>query len=75
MIRTTEPRYEPIPPYGELFTIEEFKRLVRNGEFSSCDGCAEYATETHATNVFANPDEIHDDIIDERFTHIIWYNK
>lgn len=62
---------QPIPKYGDLITIEEFKQCVQCGAFIPYDGDGCYATETRMdddSNVWM------DDAPDWA-THVMWFNR
>lgn len=64
-----------LPDFGDLMTIEEFKGHVESGMFIDYDGTGYYATSTQESDLYARPSDIRAGIIDNRFTHIAWYNK
>jgi len=59
-----------VPEYGELYTIEEFAKLVRMGGITEDDG-----------NGYWSDGEYCDDSTDvlagkgSRNTHVVWFNK
>ncbi|NJL70805.1 MAG: hypothetical protein HC888_03950 [Candidatus Competibacteraceae bacterium] len=60
----------PLPDYGDLFPIDEWKEAVKNGSFIPYDGTGYYATETEMdidTDSFEPPPKW--------ATHVAWFNK
>jgi DNA-directed RNA polymerase subunit RPC12/RpoP len=70
-----EIKWEKIPKYGDLFTIEEFIENVECGGFTNDDGKGNYAMKDKMSNICVTPSEIIDGEIDKRFTHVVWFNK
>lgn len=71
-----EPKWESLPDYGDLMTVEDFAEAVRSGCFIDYDGFGEYATATQTSRIRIYPSEFRrTKIVDKRFTHIIWFNK
>lgn len=67
--------WEPIPSYGDVFTIKQFDRLVPNVIDSDC-GSGYLATENEMSDVDCfKYDE--DDFLKNHpiFTHVVWFNK
>lgn len=65
----------PIPEYGDLFTIEEFRRMCLNGDIIDDDGSGNYATDTQMSEELAVPSDICCDIINRKYTHVVWFNR
>jgi len=68
--------WEPLPDYGELFSIDEFNRALRAGLFNNYDGHGYYATKTHMSTVYIAPSKF--SIATARLmnaTHVMWFNK
>ena len=65
----------PQPDYGDLFTIEEFKKHCEGGSFIDYDGSAYYATDKLMTRIAVTPSEIRNGKVDKRWSHIMWFNK
>mgnify|MGYP003396383695 FL=1 len=69
---------EPIPNYGDKFSIDEFHKGVRSGLFTDYDGHGYYATEKEMTCIrvylpdFRGPQlgDIH-----HVYPNIIWFNR
>jgi hypothetical protein len=64
-----------LPDFGDHMTREEFAEQATNGFFVDSDGSGYYATESHETNILANPSDFAKGKIRDDFTHIMWYNK
>ena len=70
-----EVKFEEIPSYGDLFTIEDFRGYCLDGVIMDDDGSGNYATHDQMSNVDAQPSLIEKGEIDLRFTHVVWFNK
>jgi len=66
--------WEPLPTYGDLFTVREFMCSVESGLFIDNDGIGYYATDTQMSDLEAIPSQFNPDI-DPIFTHVMWFNK
>ena len=71
---------EPIPSYGDLMTIEEFKDTVDCGGFIDYDGYGHFATEDHTMGITkVYPSEVKEDFLEmcreHKITHICWFNR
>jgi len=66
---------EPIPQYGDIFTLDEFVKCVEDGSFMDHDGSGNYATETGMSNKDVYPSDIKSGNIDRKWTHVVWFNK
>jgi hypothetical protein len=58
------------PDCGDLYTMEEFKKMVDDGFINDNDGIGRYADgkyEYHDIYTVYN--------LDESYTHVMWYNK
>lgn len=74
-VRKPEAQWRPIPEYGDLFTVEQFKEMCDSGCLINSDGSGEYATETACSRVEALPSDFKRGIINRDYTHVVWYNK
>ena len=59
---------------GELYTIEQFKEMVKNGELTDEDGYGYYATQTSKSDLIIEPSDILENIVRDDFSHVIWFN-
>lgn len=67
---------QPIPDYGDVFTIEEFKKDCDAGLFVNSDGMGYYGFKDMMSSVPCYPSKIRTGektVI--KFTHVIWFNK
>lgn len=64
------PTMEPIPDYGDHFSVDEFQSLEACNAITPDDGCGYYATESFMSDVgvFASH-------IPEWATHVVWFNR
>lgn len=60
---------------GELYTLEKFISMVRNGGFIDDDGWGYYATDMTKSDINIYPSDISENIYRTDFTHIIWFNR
>ena len=60
---------------GDLYELEKFISMVRNGGFIDDDGWGYYATETTKSDISIYPSDISENIYRTDFTHIIWFNR
>lgn len=72
-----EIKWDDIPPYGDLFTKEEFRSFCEEGGFLDSDGFGNYASKDKISNIEICPSDFklgtfHED---PEFTHIVWFNK
>ena len=67
----------PMPDYGDVFTVEEFKGCVRTGAFIDYDGSAHPAKlidgKIMLSHEYIKPSRIHE--LSEDATHIAWFNR
>ncbi len=64
---------EPMPPYGDLFTREEFSERVRLGLFINYDGTGYFATKDGMNR--ANRVDCSKLEFPEWATHVAWFNR
>lgn len=60
---------------GDLYTLERFIDLVKNGGFIDDDGFGYYATDDVKSDITIYPSDIMENIYRKDFTHIIWFNR
>lgn len=69
-----QPGYEePIPEYGHVMTMEEFRESVRLGMFIDYDGSGYPAKDGKMMRKYIRPSDL--DQIPEDATHVVWFNK
>ena len=68
-------KWEPIPDYGCLMTLEEFVEDVDCGCVIDYDGSGNYATKDKMSSKPAIPSVIGAGIVDKSFTHVVWFNR
>lgn len=56
-------------------TFDDFIFCCESGGFIDYNGEGIYAFGTEATDVTVSPSQITDGEIDQRFTHVVWFNK
>jgi hypothetical protein len=66
-------------PDADLMLLHEFANAVREGAFTNYDGWGYYATKDKETEIIIRPNHVWDDIVDlrvdEKLTHVMWYNR
>lgn len=68
-------KYEPIPDYGDLMTMEDFVESCKDFSFLDEDGTGYYATATQKSNKPINPSDVMGETYDKSFSHVVWFNK
>lgn len=67
---------DPIPHYGDIFSLKIFIERCQDGSFMDNDGIGFYALETGMSRKNeATPSQIINNIIDYSWTHVAWFNK
>lgn len=71
-----ERRMEPIPEYGDLMTLGNWRGCVELGLFVDYDGSGYLATATEMyTGIDIYPSQLKIFEFPEWVTHIVWFNK
>lgn len=70
-----ELKWEDLPDYGDLMTLQEFEDCVVNGAFIDYDGHGHYASQTQESDAIVYPSDLMGRGFDRNFTHVIWYNR
>lgn len=70
-------KYEPLPDPedGEHMTIQDFTQATKDNFFTEDDGTGYYATETQMTNKVIVIQDTITRKLDDRFSHVVWFNK
>lgn len=66
---------EPLPNYGVLHTLTEFKGMVRRGAVMDHDGYGFYATREQVSEHPARPSDIRAGRVNEDYAFVLWFNK
>ena len=67
---------EPIPNYGDLFTMAAFINECKIGGIMGSDGTGYYAIPPSVYYEHPiRPFDLAHDVVDTRFTHVMWFNK
>lgn len=61
--------FEPLPDYGDLMTLAEFKQYLDDGSINSDDGTGYFATATQMSRLTAFG------LAPEWATHVMWFNN
>lgn len=69
------PKYQGIPDYGDLMTIEKFLEYVRDGDFIDYDGHGNYSKPNVMSDIRVYPSDVKYNMIRKDFTHVIWFNR
>lgn len=65
---------EPLPKYGDLFTLAEFQKMVDSRFFTDYDGYGCYATESQ----MSSEDTVRPSMAGQPpdwATHVVWFNR
>jgi len=68
-------KFESIPDYGDLMTMQVFINSVKIGAFTDYDGFGNLSTETQMSNRQLSPSQLRTRKIPKWATHIVWFNK
>jgi len=67
-----------LPPFGDLFTLEIFVKMVQAHALVDGDGTGYFATATKYSDIIARPSTIENGFPMNHtgpFTHVLWCNK
>lgn len=67
--------WKPLPDYGDLITIEDFEYAVLHNAFIDYDGYGYYAMKDKMSDVKIWPSKFEEKGRDNRFTHVVWFNR
>ncbi len=67
--------WKPLPDYGDLFTMKEFVRDCEKGYLTNYDGHGFLAASNQMSNIIVHPSTRHHYANDNRFTHVMWFNR
>ena len=70
-----EARMRPLDDDDEHMTMGDFVEACECGGFIDYDGFGYYATATEKTDLVVCPSDWRKCKIDDRWTHVVWYNK
>ena len=59
----------------QRFTLDEFKKMCKDGDITDDDGYGKYASEKAVSNIEIYPSDILANKVRTDFSHIAWYNK
>lgn len=67
----------PIPKYGHVMTINDFKEAVDDGMFTDYDGHGYASNGKHESEYLIMPSRVDflPKEVKEQATHVVWYNK
>lgn len=68
-------KYEPLPNYGDIMTLESFINAIECGAFIDYDGFGEYISANKLTGILVKPSDLKYNKIRKEFNHIIWFNR
>ncbi len=60
---------------GDLMTMKEFVSACKDGLFINDDGDGEYSDGKYVTNCKIKPSDIHRNVHNTDWSHVMWYNK
>jgi len=67
--------FYPLPNYGDLIPLKEFKQHVKDGSFIDYDGHGNLATKNSISDIVVQPSTIKKIKIPSWVTHVCWYNR
>lgn len=67
--------WDKIPDYGDVFVLNDFLEMCKDGSIIDYDGIGYYGYSDKMSRVQAIPSEILKEGINDKFTHVIWFNK
>lgn len=70
-----KPKYEAIPSYSDIMTLDEFIDSVKEGSFDDYDGHGNYANAKQMTDIRVYPSDLKHNTIRREFTHVVWFNR
>ena len=59
----------------QRLTLDEFKKMCKDGDITDDDGYGKYASEKAVSNIEIYPYDILANKVRTDFSHIAWYNK
>lgn len=66
----------PLPEYGELITLKDFRESVKCNAFTDNDGHGYLATDCVMSDIQIWPSTFEEECTGHtEFTHIMWFNK
>ena len=60
---------------GDMMTIQSFKEACMSGMFIDYDGFGYYSDGEKESSIIVVPSDWKKDLIDHRWSHVIWYNR
>jgi hypothetical protein len=60
---------------GDIYTIEKFITMVKDGHLIDDDGYGYYSTEGGKSDIYTYPSDFVEELYRDDFTHIIWFNR
>ncbi len=67
--------YSELSTFGDVMTLAEFMRNVKDGGFIDYDGFGRYVKDGKETNIEIYPSDVKRGTIREGFDTIIWFNR
>lgn len=67
--------FEPIEKDDDVYTIEQFKGICKDGGFIDYDGFGVYAYKDKKSNIEIYPSDVQKGNVRSDFTHVVWYNR
>ena len=59
----------------DVYTLDDFIGLCKEGMFVDYDGYGEYATSSYKSGIDVRPSEIIAGRINRDYDHVVWYNR
>lgn len=69
------PKFDELPDYGDVMSLEDFKGNVACGGFIDYDGYGHYVRDGKESNIEIYPSDVRHGSIRDDFDTIIWFNR
>lgn len=70
-----EPVYDDLPDYGDIMSLKDFVKNVKDGGFIDYDGYGYYIKGDKMTDIIIKPSDVGFKSIRKDFDKIIWFNR
>lgn len=69
------PEFEELSDYGDVMSLKEFIKEVKEGSFIDYDGNGNYVKDNKESNIKIYPSDVDHNSIRKDFDTIIWFNR
>ena len=67
--------FQPIPGYGDLMSLDDFKEAVQDKMFIDYDGHGNLSNGKEMSTIRIIPSQVANFVFPEWATHIMWFNR